>query len=530
LLSIKINLFITYTFDYALKFIYKKGSEIMFAKVTSCSVFGINGYIVNVEIDISNGLPMFNIVGLGDTAISESRERVKSAIKNSGFDMLPKRVVVNLSPADLKKEGTSFDLPVAVSLLSAYGYLKNERAEEFMIVGELSLDGKIKKVDGIINSVITAKENGIKGIILPYENRDEAAIIKGIEIYPVKSLRECINFLNMEEEVEKFERVFKPKEKKYEIDFKDVKGQEKAKRGMEIAAAGGHNFMMIGSPGAGKSMLAKRIVTILPKLTEEEMIESTKIYSISGLLGKKNPVVDERPFRSPHHTSSDVAIIGGGRFPKPGEITLSHNGVLFLDEFGEFSKSVIEVLRQPLEDKVITVSRALTTVEFPADFILVAASNPCPCGYLYEDDTSVKSCVCSQNQIQNYQKKISGPILDRMDMYIEIKKVPEEKLFKYGDGESSEEIRRRVEEAREVQRKRYGKNKTNSQMTQDEMKEHAALNSGSEEIMKNAARNLGLSGRGFDKILKVARTIADLEGSKNIEEEHLIEALGYRKM
>lgn len=510
--------------------IFLQRGDIMFAKVISCSVFGINGYIVNVEIDVSNGLPMFNIVGLGDTAISESRERVKSAIKNSGFDIFPKRIVVNLSPADLRKEGTLFDLPVAVSLLSAYGYVKEKKTEEFMIVGELSLDGKIKRVDGIINSVITAKQNGIKGIILPYENRDEAAVIKGIEIYPVKTLKECINFINGEEEVEKYEIEFKPTEKSYEIDFRDVKGQEKAKRAMEIAAAGGHNFMMIGSPGAGKSMLAKRIVTILPQLSEEEMIESTKIYSISGLLGKKNPIVDERPFRAPHHTSSDVAIIGGGRFPKPGEISLSHNGVLFLDEFGEFSKSVIEVLRQPLEDKVVTVSRALTTVEFPADFILVAASNPCPCGYLFEDGNSVKACVCSQYQIQNYHKKISGPILDRMDMYIEIKKIPDEKLFKYGDGESSEKIRERVEEAREVQRKRYGKSKTNSAMSQDELKRYAALDKESEEIMKSAVRNLGLSGRGFDKILKVARTIADIEASENIKKEHLIEALGYRKM
>lgn len=502
----------------------------MFSKVIGCSVFGIKGYIVNVEIDISNGLPMFNIVGLGDTAISESRERVRSAIKNSGYDLLPKRIVVNLSPADLRKEGTGFDLPVALALLSANGYITESKIGDMMIVGELSLDGQVKGVDGIINSVITAMENGIKGIIVPYENREEASIIKGIDVYPVKNLRECVEFFNGEYKIEKYEGNYNIEESSFSIDFKEVKGQERAKRGMEIAASGGHNFMMVGSPGSGKSMLAKRIITILPEMSEEEIIESTKIYSISGMLNKKKNIITERPFRTPHHTSSDVAIIGGGRFPKPGEISLAHNGVLFLDEFGEFSKSVVEVLRQPLEDKVVSVSRALSTVEFPADFILIAASNPCPCGYLYEDGNSVKSCVCSPFQVQNYQKKISGPILDRMDMYIEIKKIPEEKLFQFEEGESSIEIRKRVESARTVQKERYGGIRTNSSMTQAEIKKHCKLDSESEELLKSAARNLGLSGRGFDKILKVARTIADIENSKNIEQEHLIEALGYRKM
>ena len=502
----------------------------MFSKVIGCSVFGIKGYIVNVEIDISNGLPMFNIVGLGDTAISESRERVRSAIKNSGYDLMPKRIVVNLSPADLRKEGTGFDLPVALALLSAFGYITDGKLKDMMIVGELSLDGQVKGVDGIINSVITAMENGIKGIIVPYENREEASIIKGVDVYPVKNLRECVEFFNGEYKIERYEGNYNIEESSFNIDFKEVKGQERAKRGMEIAAAGGHNFMMVGSPGSGKSMLAKRIITILPEMSEEEIIESTKIYSISGMLNKKKNIITERPFRAPHHTSSDVAIIGGGRFPKPGEISLAHNGVLFLDEFGEFSKSVVEVLRQPLEDKVVSVSRALSTVEFPADFILIAASNPCPCGYLYEDANSVKSCVCSPFQIQNYQKKISGPILDRMDMYIEIKKIPEEKLFQFEEGESSAEIRKRVERARAVQKERYGGVRTNSSMTQAEIKKYCKLGLESEELLKSAARNLGLSGRGFDKILKVARTIADIENSKNIEQEHLIEALGYRKM
>lgn len=502
----------------------------MFSKVIGCSVFGIKGYIVDVEVDISNGLPMFNIVGLADTAISESKERVRSAVKNSGYDLLPKRVVVNLSPADLRKEGTGFDLPIALSLLCANGYILEENLREYMVIGELSLDGEVKKVDGIINSVITAMENGIKGIIVPYDNKDEAAVIRGINIYPVKNLRQCIGFFNKEVKIENYMADLEIKEQNFTIDFKEVKGQEKAKRGMEIAAAGGHNFMMIGSPGAGKSMLAKRIVTILPKMSESEIIESTKIYSISGILNKKGAVVIERPFRAPHHTSSDVAIIGGGRFPKPGEISLAHNGVLFLDEFGEFSKGVIEVLRQPLEDKVVSVSRALSTIEFPADFILVAASNPCPCGYLYEDGNSVKSCVCTPFQIQNYQKKISGPILDRMDMYIEIKKIPEEKLFKYEEGEDSKTIRDRVEKARETQYKRYKVNKTNSSMTQGDIKEYCKLDDESKELLKTAAKQLGLSGRGFDKIMKVARTIADIENSEMIKQEHLIEALGYRKI
>lgn len=501
----------------------------MLIKVISSSVLGVNGYIVDVEVDMTNGLPNFAIVGLGDTAILESRDRIKSAVKNSGLNIAPKRIVVNLSPADIRKEGSSFDLPIAVGILACGGQIKQDLLEKYMIVGELSLGGEVKRVKGIINSVITAKENGVEGIIVPYANYSEASIIDGVDVVAVKDLKDLIQFFNEGKRVESEKIKNEIEEYSWDIDFSEVKGQGKAKRALEISAAGGHNILMMGSPGSGKSMLAKRMPTIMPEMEYDEMVECTKIYSSAGRLNDKMQVVNKRPFRSPHHTSSDVALIGGGRFPKPGEISLAHNGILFLDEIGEYSKQVLEVLRQPLEDRVVTVSRATHSVEFPADFLLLAAGNPCYCGYLYEDESSSKVCTCSPHQIHNYQKKISGPILDRMDIYLEIKKIRDEDLISYAEGESSKLIKERIIKARTKQYKRYKSVKTNSRISEKEIRKYCKLDEETELIMKAAIKNLSLSGRGFGKILRVARTIADLNGEDNIKKEHLLEAISYRK-
>lgn len=498
----------------------------MLAKVLSASFFGVEGYLIDVEVDISNGLPMFNIVGLGDLAITESKERVRASIKNSGYDFAPKRVVVNLSPAHIKKEGSSFDLPIALGILMAYGHLKSDKIKDYVVLGELSLGGEINRVTGIINAVITTKENGIKGIIVPYENYLEAKMIEGVEIVPVKNLKEVLEFFHEEKKL-----VFRGQAKNYEekshFDFSEVKGQYKAKRAMEISASGGHNLFMIGSPGSGKSMLAKRLPTILPQMVEEEIIECTKIFSIAGLLNEDKPIITKRPFRTPHHTASSISIIGGGRIPKPGEITLAHNGVLFLDEMNEFPKQLIETLRQPLEDKEVSLSRAMYRVKFPSDFILIGASNPCKCGN-YGDDTG-KPCTCSERDVKNYIGRISGPILDRMDLYIEIKRLNEEELLNYIPSEKSEDIRKRVENSRKIQRQRFGKNKTNSQMTQDDLKKFCDLGKEEKELVKRAAEKMSFSARSFDKILKVSRTIADLEESNRIKREHILEALSFRK-
>ncbi|MCS5420372.1 MULTISPECIES: YifB family Mg chelatase-like AAA ATPase [Psychrilyobacter] len=496
----------------------------MVSKVLSSSYIGIESYILEVEADIMAGLPSFNIVGLADVAISESKERVRAAIKNSGYEVPARRIVINLSPAGIRKEGASFDLPIAIGILASLGEVENKKLKKYIVLGELSLNGDIRKIDGAINSVICAKENEIFGVILPRENYLEASVIKGVEIIPVDNLVQVVQFLNDKIEIESPKAEEKKEGEDYSVDFKEVKGQVQAKRCIEIAAAGGHNFYMIGTPGAGKSMLAKRLPTILPPMSEGEIIESTKIYSSTGLLTKDIPIIDKRPFRSPHHSSSMVSIVGGGRVPKAGEVSLAHNGVLFLDEVTEFPRMVLETLRQPLEDKKVSITRAEYRVEMPADMVLIMASNPCPCGNLFEN-----RCSCSLSQINRYQHKISGPLLDRIDLYLEIKKLSRSELASYEEGERSVKIRERVEKARKIQWERFGSSKINGNMTPKEIKKYCKLDDKSKKVLIDSIDIFGLSGRSYDKVLKVGRTIADLEGSKNIELSHIMEALSYRK-
>lgn len=496
----------------------------MVAKILSSSYIGIESYILEVEVDIMLGLPSFNIVGLADIAISESKERVRVAIKNSGYQLPARRVIINLSPAGIRKEGASFDLPIAIGILVSLGKVKDKKLKKYIVLGELSLNGDIRKIDGAINSVICAKENNIFGVILPKENYLEARVIDGVKIVPVDNLDQVVEFLNGEIEIKSLKVEKKIEKKEAFIDFKEVKGQAQAKRCIEIAAAGGHNFYMIGTPGAGKSMLAKRLPTILPSMSEDEIIESTKIYSSTGLLTKDIPIINKRPFRSPHHSSSLVSIVGGGRVPKAGEISLAHNGVLFLDEVTEFPRIILETLRQPLEDKKISITRADYRVEMPANMILIMASNPCPCGNLFEN-----RCTCSMTEINRYQRKISGPLLDRIDLYLEIKKLSREELTSTQEEESSTKIKERVEKVRKIQWKRFKSSKVNGNMNSKDIKKYCKLDDKSKKILMDSIDIFGLSGRSYDKVLKVGRTIADLEGSKNIELPHIMEALSYRK-
>lgn len=496
----------------------------MVAKILSSSYIGIEPYILEVEVDIMLGLPSFNIVGLADIAISESKERVRVAIKNSGYQLPARRVIINLSPAGIRKEGASFDLPIAIGILVSLGKVKDKKLKKYIVLGELSLNGDIRKIDGAINSVICAKENNIFGVILPKENYLEARVIDGVKIVPVDNLDQVVEFLNGEIEIKSLKVEKKIEKKEAFIDFKEVKGQAQAKRCIEIAAAGGHNFYMIGTPGAGKSMLAKRLPTILPSMSEDEIIESTKIYSSTGLLTKDIPIINKRPFRSPHHSSSLVSIVGGGRVPKAGEISLAHNGVLFLDEVTEFPRIILETLRQPLEDKKISITRADYRVEMPANMILIMASNPCPCGNLFEN-----RCTCSMTEINRYQRKISGPLLDRIDLYLEIKKLSREELTSTQEEESSTKIKERVEKVRKIQWKRFKSSKVNGNMNSKDIKKYCKLDDKSKKILMDSIDIFGLSGRSYDKVLKVGRTIADLEGSKNIELPHIMEALSYRK-